>query len=115
MSDEIQPSAQGYRSMREEGGATDGAPVPGNAASAGNVLELTAGSLAWEVAKYRSRFGRMLDARRFGGIFLDARSRLMVDSRGPRQDTDIGAKWCLYSVKRHRYDVRTTGAQRAWR
>lgn len=107
MTDEIQPSTQGYESTREKEGTVGGVPVSGNAASAGNVLDLTVGLPSRDVSEYRRRYGQILKAPRFGGMFLDGRSRSRVDSWRSRHNTDIGAwercwttlgPWCAGTV-----------------
>lgn len=83
---EMQSGGQRYRSMAEENVAasSDVTVLP-------ETLEVTVNVPNLIASEYCTRYGRMLGARRFAGMFLDGQSRTMVDCRGVRYDTDIGA------------------------
>lgn len=61
-------------------------------------LDLIADVPSWSVSDYRACSGQLLDVRRLAGIFPEGQSKLIVDRRGMRYDTDIGAwkrRWFL--------------------
>lgn len=60
--------------------------------------DLTVGVQSWGVAYYNARYGRLLDAHRFDGIFLDGWSKSITDYRGLRQAINLGAwdgRWSI--------------------
>lgn len=53
-------------------------------------LDLRAVGPEWSVSEYCSRHGRLLDARRFAGMFLYERSETIIDCQGARYNTELG-------------------------
>lgn len=77
------------------------------AASSRYELDLTARAPSRSATKYRAPFSRLLNARRFGGMFSDGHGRTMIDRRGLRHDTDVCAwerrwaslrLWCVGTI-----------------
>lgn len=71
--------------------------------SSPETLGLLANVPNWTLSKHCMHFGALLDARRFAGMFLDGRSKMMVDRRGMRHDTDNGARGRRWSAMRQWY------------
>lgn len=45
----------------------------------------------WGFADYFPQYSRLLDVRRLVSVFLTCQSKTMIDRRGMRRDTDVGA------------------------
>lgn len=82
----MQSGGQTYRSMAD---IKSLAASPESAALS-ETLGLVADVPSWTGSKYRTRNGRMSDARRFAGLFSDGRCKTMVDRCSMQHDTDIG-------------------------
>lgn len=83
----MQSGGQGYLSMVAESAAVS----PEDVVSL-EPLETTAAVPNWRVSECCSHHRRMLDTRRFLGMFLNGRSRTMVHRCGMQHGTDIG-RW----------------------
>lgn len=59
--------------------------------SLASTLYFTASVPNWNVAFYWARYGRLLDALRYAGMFLDDRSKTISDHRGMLFYKNIGA------------------------
>lgn len=89
---------QGYRSAEDNEGVaalSEGAALP-------KTLDLVVDVSNWSVLEYCTRHKQLLNACRDVGMFSNGRWNTMVDRRGMRHHTNIGAWEQCWSLMRHR-------------
>lgn len=84
----MKPGGQVYYSMADY----EGVAASCKDAMLPETLDLVLGKPNWTVSEYCTRYGRILDACWFAGMFSNGRSKTMIDRRGFRHGTDTGTR-----------------------